>query len=283
MRYFGSTCACLFLLLLASSAAAVATGQGGVDRSFPEPTAFFRQVREAIRFDYELQRNFRYKEHRRDLRISKLGKVTIGPLRTFEVFPSSRPGGTYKRLIAIDGRPLDPAELARRDAEHERHVRERARETAEQRGRRLAEEAAERREREAIVDDAFAVFQPTFIRRELLEGESVLVAAIEPRAGARVATREGRWLKEFKGRVWIAEADRQIARIELDAIDDVTIGWGILGRVDEGSRFVFARRRVEGTWLPAEVTFDATGRTLLFRRFDVHVVTTYSDYLRARP
>jgi hypothetical protein len=148
----------------------------------------------------------------------------------------------------------------------------------DQRARRLEEEAREQREREAILDDALAVFQPTFLRREQLDGETVLVAAISPRPDARVRTREGRWMKDFEGRIWVAEADHQIARVELNAIDDVSIGWGILGRVDEGSRFVFARRKVDGAWLPAEVSFDATGRTLLFRKFDVHVVTSYSDY-----
>ena len=69
-------------------------------------------------------------------------------------------------------------------------------------------------------------------------------------------------------------------KLDMRALDDVSIGWGILGRVHEGSRFVFSRRRFEGAWLPSQVIFDATGRTLLFRKFDVDVVTTYSGYKR---
>ena len=72
----------------------------------------------------------------------------------------------------------------------------------------------------------------------------------------------------------------QVARLEMRARDDVTIGWGILGRVHEGSRFVFTRRKFENAWLPAEVVFDATGSTLLFRKFDIDLVTTYSGYKR---
>jgi hypothetical protein len=50
--------------------------------------------------------------------------------------------------------------------------------------------------------------------------------------------------------------------------------------VHEGSRFTFTRRRVEGAWLPAEVVFEATGRTLLFRKFQLRATTTYSAYRR---
>jgi hypothetical protein len=253
-------------------------------RSFPDPIAFVQKVRQAIRFDYELQSGFTYIEERRDVRISKLGKVEVGPLRTFEVHPSARPGRTYKRLIAIDGKPLPPEELARRDREHREHITSiEARERSESRGeraKRLKEEKESFAERNAILDDALAVYEPRFEGRDVIDGQSVFVMTLTPRTHARVRTREGRWMKNFEGRVWIAEADRQIAKVEMHAVDDVTIGWGILGRVHEGSRFAFERRWFDGAWLPAQVEFDASGRTLLFRKFDLDLVTTYSDYRR---
>ena len=70
------------------------------------PRSFGRRVRTALQLDYQVQKDFTYLERRRDVRISRLGKVTIGPFRTFEVYPSDRPGGTYKRLIEVDGKPL---------------------------------------------------------------------------------------------------------------------------------------------------------------------------------
>jgi hypothetical protein len=250
-------------------------------RPLPDVAVLTRQVREAIRLGYELQKQFTYREHRRDVKISKLGKVTVGPVRTFEVFPSREPGKTYKRLIAVDGKPLDPEELARRDAERQRDLA-RA-ETEAQRAKRLQEEEAERREREAILNDAIAVFEATLVGRETLEGHPLIVAALKPRVDVPVSTREGRWFKHFEGRAWIDETDHQVARLDMRAANDVSIGWGIIGRVDEGSRFVYSRRKVEDTWLPAEVIFEASGRTLLFRKFQLNAVTTYSDYRRRTP
>ena len=250
----------------------------------PDSAEIMRRVREAAQLDYELQANFTYLEQRRDVKISRLGKVSVGPLRTFEVYPSRQAGGTYKRLIAIDGKPLPPEELARRDAEHERNVRQEAekreRETPVQRQERKAAEERERRERDAMLDDAYAVFEATFAGRERLEGETLLVLDLKPRPHARVTTREGRWMKQFAGRAWVSERGYQVARLDMRALDDVTIGWGVVGRVHAGSRFLFSRRKFDGAWLPAEVAFEGTGRTLLFRKFHVNAVTTYSGYKR---
>ena len=97
------------------------------------------------------------------------GKVSVGPLQTFEV-RQNPPGEAWRRLVAIDGKPLAPAELARRDAEHEREMRRKAEqersETPRQRAARLKDEAEELRERDEILDDAERVFAFTFIARE---------------------------------------------------------------------------------------------------------------------
>ena len=277
---------CALLIVLAATALSgtplptMALGQG----EGPDRDTFIRKVREAVRRDYELQSQFSYIEERREVKISRLGKVDVGSVRTFEVFPAPEPGGTYKRLIAVDGRPLSPEELARRDREHQEHMAEIAerekKDTPGDRAKRLRRMREEAADRDAILEDALAVFDPTFESREVIDGELVFAIALRPRHDARPTTRPGRWMKKFAGRVWIAEDGHQIVKLDLRAIDDVTIGMGIVGRLHEGSRVVYSRRHFEDTWLPSELIFDATGRTLLFRPFDIDIVTTYSDYKR---
>jgi len=243
-----------------------------------------RRVRLGVRLDYESQKDFTYREVRRDVRISKLGKVTVGPPRTFEVRPDPVPGRTYKRLIAVNGVPLSADELARRDAEHQKNLadeQEQARrETPAERAERLQNAGAEHRQREQILDDAFKVFEARIEGRTVVDGQPVLIARMTPRRDAEVATREGRWMKQFEGQLWIAEADAQIVRIDMRATGDVTIGWGVVGRVHKGTRVLYVRRRFEDAWLPAETTYEASGKTLIFRPFQFTVTTTYSDYRR---
>jgi hypothetical protein len=249
----------------------------------PATHEFIRRMRGAIRFDDDLQQAYTYLEKRRDVKISGLGKVTVGPMRTFEVYPSNQPGRTYKRLIAVDGKPLPPDDLARRDEEHRRSIlaeleRDKA-ETPAARNARLAKEAQERRERDAIVNDAFAIFEATAIGRDTIDGQDVVVLWIRPRRNVSPRTREGGYMTKFAGKLWVVEADGQIVKIDLTAFDDIPVGYGVVGRVHQGARLEFSRRRVNNeAWLPASSHITAKGRTLMFRPFDFDVRTDYADY-----
>jgi hypothetical protein len=249
-----------------------------------DPKEFARRIQAAFHADYQIQKKFIYLERRRDVKISKLGNVTVGPLRTFEVYPSDEPGGTYKRLIEQDGKPLPPHELARRDAEHARDLREaearlRSDNPREQAARRREAEA-EQRERDALLADAVAVFHATYVGQDTIDGETVLIVELTPRSNARVSTREGRWMKHFAGRIWVDADQYHVVKLDMRAFEDISIGWGVIGRINSGCRVFYSRRRFEHAWLPAELTYEASGRTMLFRPFQVKAMTTFSDYKR---
>jgi len=61
-------------------------------------------------------------------------------------------------------------------------------------------------------------------------------------------------------------------------IDHLSIGWGVVARVEPGSGFDYVRTRVADAWLPSALTVEGSGRTLLFRRFEVKTVTTYTRH-----
>lgn len=254
-----------------------------VNKPLPSSSDFIKKMRASIRFDEDLQQAYTYLERRRDVKVSMFGKVSVGPLRTFEVYPSNQPGRTYKRLISIEGKPLPPAELAQRDEQHRRDVlaeveRDKA-ETPAMKSARLAKEAQERREREQIVNDAFAVFEASVIARDVIDGQDVIVLWISPRKNAVARTREGGYMKKFAGKIWVVEADAQIVKVDLTAFDDIQVGMGFVGRVHQGARLEFARRRVNNeAWLPASSHISAKGRTLMFRPFTFDVRTDYLDY-----
>ena len=170
--------------------------------------AFARKVREVIRLEYAEPIRFNYLEQGQDVDISMFGRVSVGPMQTFEV-RQNPPGEAWRRLIAVDGTPLGDAELARADAEHQRQLRKKAdhekSETPRQRAARLKKEADELRERDEILDDAERVFAFSFISREVVDGEPVIVVRLTPRPNARVTTSDGQRMKQFAGKLWVSE------------------------------------------------------------------------------
>jgi len=110
-----------------------------------------------------------------------------------------------------------------------------------------------------------------------------VVADLKPRQDARVTTPEGQRMKRFAGRVWVAAADHYIARVRLHATDSVSVGWGVVARVERGSGFDFLRKKVAGSWVASQLTIEGSGNTLLFRSFHIKTVTTYSNHEPYKP
>lgn len=249
----------------------------------PDVQQLIREVKAGLRTDEALLRQYTFRERRRDVKVSRLGKVHLGPWREFEVYPSEVPGETYKRLVAVDGAPLPAAELERRDAAHRQTVLDRLEqirvETPQQKQKRLAKLAKERREEQDVIDDVFAVYDIRLLGREMLDGRPTLVTSLTPRKQARTRSEAGKFLKKVRGKAWVNEADRQVVRTELEAVEDITFGFGLLARMQKGSTIMFRRTLVNSEiWLPAEAQYRIVGKTLVFRKFALESTTRFSDY-----
>jgi hypothetical protein len=266
---------------LVALACALAAALGRLEARNLQPPqnleAFTKKVREGIRLEYAEPVRFNYIEEGPEVDISMFGRVSVGPVQTFEV-RQQPPGDPWKRLIAIDGKPLDSKELARRDAEHERQMKKLRAETPRQRAARLDDAADETRERDEILDDAERVFAFSYVARETVDSQPVYVFDLTPRAAARVTTSEGQRMKKFAGRIWIGVEDCRLARVRLHAVDSVSVGWGVVARVDRGSGFDFVRKKAAGEWVASSLTIEGSGTTLMFRSFNIKTVTTYRGH-----
>lgn len=253
------------------------------DRPLPQLDVFLAETRAHLRTDSRLQSQYTYLERRADIRLSKLGKLGAGPWKAYQVYPGVPPVPTYRRLIEVDGKPLPAAELDKDDREHQKKVLEvlskRQNETASDRAKRLAREEALRREELETIDDLFNVYEFRLIDRQMLDGNPTIVVGFAPRLGARPKTDDGTILRKVTGRAWVSETDYEVARVEVEILDDVSVGL-VLGKLYKGSTASFERRKVnDEVWLPAEARFHGQGRALV-RRFSIDSVVQYSDYRR---
>jgi len=139
----------------------------------------------------------------------------------------------------------------------------------------------ERQKYAAAVDDIFRVFDIRMVRRESIEGHDTVFTTLTPKDGARPQTDDGKIMRHFKARAWISESDYELVRVEIEAIDDLSFGLGLLARVHKGTVASYQRRKVNNeTWLPAEVTWTASARVLLLRRLRVRGISLFSNYRR---
>ena len=86
-------------------------------------------------------------------------------------------------------------------------------------------------------------------------------------------------MQHFRAKAWISESDYELVRVEIEAIDTLSFGLGLLARVHKGTVATYQRRKVnDEVWLPAQVTWTASGRLFLLRRLRLRGISEFSSY-----
>ena len=221
----------------------------------PEPQPFFDAVRLNLARSQEEQKRFAYKERRTDLNLNPFGRLGTNGSRLVDVTPRAD-GALNRRLLERDGVPVPNSPVTRRESRIPQ-------------GR-------------SVVQDVVSVLDVAISRRDLLDGRPAIVVAFHARSGAKPRTREGRIARAFTGLIWIDEDAREVEKIEATAVDDISFGYGMLARLNEGSLVLVQRKPVApNLWLPTFVRFKGEGRALLFRKLVIDFAVDWFDYRRA--
>ena len=181
--------------------------------------------------------------------------------------------------------PLTSQELAEQDREYQKRASEvlqrLAAEEPDARRRRdgEAERAAQRGQRRIV--DVVNALQFKVEGRALHEGVPAIVVTFTPKPGAMPETRQGRIAQKFGGKVWIDEAAMEVMRMEAKAIDDISFGYGLIARLNEGTVATVTRRRIDrDLWLPTQLTIKGRGRAAVFRTLVLDFTADWFDYRR---
>lgn len=253
------------------------------ERSLPDKDAFLAEVRTHLQTDQALQSSYTYIETRREQKLDEQGSVTEESVKVFESSPGLPGERRWERLIEEDGTPVPAAELARQDRERQKKAQEIARRMAgdprKEHARQVRAWEEYQRENAAMVDDIFRVFDIALAGRQTIDGHETIAFRLTPREDASPRTREGGMMRRFVVDAWVSERDYELVRLRAEAIDTVSIGFGLLARIHEGARFAFERRKVNGeVWLPLSSSYSGTARVGLIKTLRRGGSSEYSNY-----
>ena len=250
------------------------------DAALPDAKTFIEDFRKALHTDRTLLSQYTYTEKETKTTLDSKGKTTKTETNVYEVIRGAEEWRTYRRHISKNGVPLSDKELEKQDRKEQERVEKETRRRANQSAKERQEETAkeDRKERE-VIDEVFAVYDVQLVRREILDGISTILVAFKAKPGYKPRSREGKLLQHIAGQAWIAEDDHQLAKLEAEIIDTISIGAGLLAKVQKGSRLNFERRKInDEIWLPVRVDASLNGRLLLLKGINQHEVTEYSDH-----
>jgi hypothetical protein len=214
-------------------------------------------------------------------RIERL-EIRKGPAGTPQEIKTSRtvPAGTGVAHIPVgpDGKPAD-ANLYH--AELEKLERSLTWASDEGRAQRDAYDkiAKKQKDRSELIEATRSAFLYTLVDREPRGNRILSKYRMEPNPAYKPTSRATSIFAKVRGYAWIDEAASQLARVEVEVTDDISIG-GFLAKVYKGSHFMQERYEMApALWLPSYSQYDFDGRRL-FVSFSIHERTLYTQYRR---
>jgi hypothetical protein len=141
----------------------------------------------------------------------------------------------------------------------------------------LEKYAKKRKDHDELIDVTRNAFLFAFVGREP-RGDRVLAKyEMTPNPEFKPTSRLTSIFTKVHGYVWIDENAAELARVEGDITEDISIGL-FLGKIYKGSHFMQERYEVQpGLWQPSFSQYDFDGRKL-FSGFSMHERTFYSNY-----
>ena len=226
------------------------------------------------------ERDYTYIEREEDHKLDGHGGVKQIESRTSEILEIY--GEQVERLTAKDDKPLSAGEAKKEDDKIQKIIDKRKNESEDDRRKRLEHEEKSREEDRKFVLEIADAFNFRLIGSEVLDGRDTWVLEGEPRPGYEPRNRGAKMLSKFKGRVWIDKSEAQWMKLDIGAIDTISVGF-VLARIHKGTRVLVEVTKVnDEVWLPKHVQFHLDARVALFKSYDEDVELTFHDYKKFR-
>lgn len=253
------------VLFLTMSGLAPASSQSSAPETLPPlPQDATQYVRETIKYqmaaDAADHTHWRYRIHREDDK----GAQDRDVIDTKE--------GQLARTLLINGQPLTAEQRAADEA----------------RMKKLVEDAGERAKREKRAKDdedkglqMLKAIPDAFIFKYEGAEDGQIRLSFFPNPHYNAPTRELQVFRSLSGTMWIDRAGRRLSRLDGTLFEDVTFGWGLLGRLNKGGTFSVTQSRVgDDHWEIVSLDVKMAGRAVIFKTINVKQKQRFTNFRR---
>ena len=166
--------------------------------------------------------------------------------------------GAVKRLILQNGRPLSPESARAEEGCVQAFLHDAA---------RLAKQRRDGESDDKSAAELIAMLPDAFRWEAAGETRDEVRLVFAPNPAFRPPNMQARVLGTMSGELVVSRRDHRIKTISGRLTEDVTIGFGLLGRLKQGGTFRVERREVKpGLWQITETHVHIDGKALLFKQ-----------------
>lgn len=180
--------------------------------------------------------------------------------------------GQLARTLFINGRPLTAEQRVADEA----------------RMRKLVSDAGERAKREKRAKDdedkltqMFKAIPDAFIFKYDGEENGQVRLTFFPNPHYDAPNRELQVFRSLSGKMWMDRSAARLTRMDGSLFEDVTFGWGLLGRLNKGGKFSVIQNRVgDNHWDIVSLDVRMTGHAVIFKNINVKQMQRMTDFHR---
>ena len=230
---------------------------------------------DAARANEAIARNYVFHERILDRHLNKKGQEKSRESMTYDV--TLLDSSEYRRLIAINDKPLLPKAAAKEQRKIEKWIDKMRNETPRQRKKRLAKVEKGREEAEAFLEEITRAFEFRLIGEEDVSGVATHVISAEPRAGYKPTSREAKVLAKVHGTLWISRDEHAWVKADLETTGNIT--YLIVFKLRKGARIQFTQRKInDEVWMGESYSVNFRAKLALVVRANHEIIGSYSNF-----
>jgi hypothetical protein len=215
-----------------------ATGPPANEPPIPEAAALMKEVKAHQEKMDEVRENYTFHRIRKVDELDGKGTVKKTTIQEREVFYVN--GRQIGRLVKRDEIPLSEAE----DKKEQERVRKLTTEFSEK------PPAFGRSGGVNLINMILAVSEVSNPRRTQMNGRSTLIFDFKGDPKADAHSMEEKGARKVEGTLWVDEADRQVAWLEVEFYDNFRIAGGLLASIQKGTIMKIEQSPIgEGLWM----------------------------------
>jgi hypothetical protein len=182
------------------------------------------------------------------------------------------PSGTVSRVVLINGEPLNP----KQQSEEQERVRTML--DPEQMQSKLKDQQADDARTRKMLGAIPEAFDFVYLKSDTApNGHKLTTFKFTPRSGFNPPSREVAVFTGMQGELVVDETAKRLAKVDGTLFKDVNFGWGILGRLYKGGRFVVEKGEITPThWDTTHTFLHFDGKVLIFK--SIHINEDETDW-----
>jgi hypothetical protein len=178
--------------------------------------------------------------------------------------------GSVKRTISRSGHPLTEAEAATEDQRVQNFIHD---------PEKLAKQKRDGVQDGKNAEELLRMLPDAFIWKLQSEEADKITLDFEPNPNFSPPDMQGRVLGQMAGELVVDKGQNRIVTISGKLTEDVTIGWGLLGRLRQGGTFRVERREVAPKlWQITETHVHIEGKALFFKNIGQQQDEVQTDF-----